>query len=221
MAAETLKLYVIPLQAHEAIGLRIAEVCWGSCGNGLIGGVDLGNQGEAIPCITPAAQCPAFDEEMSEPWGTVPDGRDPERPVYLRKLRAPWRTIRPSWHKRLRAWLGSPRYWHLRLYRWAFPDPPRCETCGGPLRDHKPKQPLTAKHFLDKEYFYGSRLRAESDGILVTIYVVDCSGDVRDSVLLLSSDAESLRDALDDYLAREDEFYRISHRMAVEEVGKL
>jgi len=79
------RLYAVPLLQ----GAWVPKVCWGSCGLGLIGAISLGNYGEAIPCITPAAECPAFDRELDEPSGTIDDGERPERPIYLRKLKEP------------------------------------------------------------------------------------------------------------------------------------
>ena len=59
---------------------QIAAWCWGACGHGLIGAVDLGPC-EAIMC--PHSPCPHLDREMTEPMGTIE--RDGE-PIYLRKL---------------------------------------------------------------------------------------------------------------------------------------
>lgn len=79
-----------------AIALRqgpwVASVCWGTCGNGLMGGIVLGDgMGEAIPCVTPADACPHFVKEQDgEPFAVVEhpafgDGNEP-RPIWLRKI---------------------------------------------------------------------------------------------------------------------------------------
>lgn len=80
-------MYAVPIEAHEAKGMRVADWCWGSCGHGLIGGIDLGERrGSAIPCATKAADCPHFDAETEKPWGTVEDERQTHT-VYLRRLK--------------------------------------------------------------------------------------------------------------------------------------
>jgi hypothetical protein len=80
-------IYALSLQGHEAIGVDIGGICWGSCGKGAIGAIDLGENGEAIPCCHVAAECPNLDKEMGKPFGTIEfNGR--EYDVILRKLRA-------------------------------------------------------------------------------------------------------------------------------------
>lgn len=86
---------------------------------------------------------------------------------------------------------------------WILPKAPTaCDTCGAPVREHGPKKPLDEMHFLDREHFFGSRIRAESDGILTTLYLIRCDGKISDSFLLLDSDCEAIRDALDEHLHR-------------------
>jgi hypothetical protein len=183
---ETAKLYIIPLLAHEKVGVKIADICWGSCGKGLVGAINL-------------------DNETAEPWGTVPDGRDPERPVYLRKLKAPWRVIRPPWRERLRSTLRKIRYsphrgWAALREWWA----PTCKECGCPMKAHKPKVEPGGKVYFKREWGYGiDHIRAceLADGVLFEVAAVHCTGEV-DSVLMTYSDAEALRDALDEYLEK-------------------
>ena len=71
------KIYCIlfPIQQKQ-----IGEWCWGSCGNGLIGALDLGEGITAIGCHED--ECPHLDRQMDEPFGSL-DGRD----VILRKLK--------------------------------------------------------------------------------------------------------------------------------------
>lgn len=57
-----------------------ADICWGSCGLGLVGALTFEGQ-ECIPCDTPV--CP-YLERQSEKFGEI-DGR----PVFLRKLIPP------------------------------------------------------------------------------------------------------------------------------------
>lgn len=203
MAAEVTKLYIIPFFAHEALGLKVADICWGSCGKGLVGGIHVGND-SGIPCNQPADQCPAFDKEMAEPCGTV-DGRDGERPVYLRRLRSPWRTIRPPLREQLRALrseIGGPRAWFYRLRNWWRP---LCKDCGWPMKSHKPKAEPGGTVLMRRTWGYGiDHIRAVSisDGVLLEVASVHCTGAV-ESVLLTQSDAEALRDALDEFLGPE------------------
>ena len=83
--AET--LYALPLAPHKANGVDIGSICWGSCGRGLVGGLGLGDYGEAIPCATPSGECPHFEKEMPKPMGTIEfNGR--EYTVILRKISA-------------------------------------------------------------------------------------------------------------------------------------
>jgi len=197
--ADLPRLYVIPLQAHEAIGLKVAEVCWGSCGHGLIGGMTFDNDA-GIPCDQPADRCPAFDKEASEPSGTVNDGIRAERPVYLRKLKAPWRVIKPPLPERLRAlrWkIGGPRAW---LYRLRERLNPGCKECGWSLKEHQPKPEPYGRVYMKREWGYGiDHIRASGDGVLFEVAAVHCTGKV-ESVLLTNSDVEALRDALNEYL---------------------
>lgn len=203
------KLSVLPLEAHKRNGVDVGAICWGSCGKGLVGGTDLGNGDVAIPCATPANKCPAFDAETSEPWGTVNDGQDPNRVVYLRKIKQPWRTIKPPLRERARkVWLAvrwSP--WTLRnaLREWWTPT---CRTCCLPMKAHKPKPEPGGRVLMRAPWDgYGGvdHVRAVefSGGILFAVESVSCAGEV-DSVLLLESDVESLRDALDEALARDE-----------------
>ena len=81
------RIYALPLHAHKAHGIDVSKICWGSCGKGSIGAISLGSD-EAIPCVYPAAECPAFEKEMGTPCGTVDfNGREYE--IVLRKLAAP------------------------------------------------------------------------------------------------------------------------------------
>jgi hypothetical protein len=79
-------IYVVPIGAHKAIGVDVGAICWGSCGNGFIGGVDLDSD-SGIPCDMPVAECPHHDRDAAEPCGSIEE-RGEERPVYLRRLRA-------------------------------------------------------------------------------------------------------------------------------------
>jgi hypothetical protein len=84
---DTKRIYAISLRGHDKIGVKIANICWGSCGKGNIGAINLGEYGEAIPCSTPAAECPNLDKEMGTPVGTVElNGQEYE--VVIRRLRA-------------------------------------------------------------------------------------------------------------------------------------
>ncbi|HQR17706.1 MAG TPA: hypothetical protein PK948_05030 [Gemmatimonadales bacterium] len=79
----TPRLFAIPLGQ----GPWVSGVCWTSCGKGLIGGIDLGPGGAAIPCATPASECPHFVKEQDgEPFATIDDGDDPARPIWLRAI---------------------------------------------------------------------------------------------------------------------------------------
>ncbi len=81
------RLYALPLAAHTALGVDVGSICWGSCGKGLVAGINLGEgRGDAIPCNRPAAECPAFDAEMPEPCGTV-EYRDRQYEIVLRRIR--------------------------------------------------------------------------------------------------------------------------------------
>lgn len=78
------RLYAVPLSAHRAVGVDIGPICWGSCGKGAIGAINLDND-SAIPCRE--AECPHLVKQMDTPMGTVPlspGGR--EEPVYLRRI---------------------------------------------------------------------------------------------------------------------------------------
>jgi len=48
---------------------QIDAWCWGSCGGGLAGAVDLGEYGGAVCCRR--ASCPHLDRQMDEPMGDV------------------------------------------------------------------------------------------------------------------------------------------------------
>ena len=81
------RIYVVPVEVHESLGVKVAAICWGSCGLGLIGGVGIPGYGSGIPCGTAAGDCPHFEREELEPSGVVElAGRGYE--VVLRKLRA-------------------------------------------------------------------------------------------------------------------------------------
>jgi hypothetical protein len=198
------KLYALPLVAHDRVGVKVSSICWGSCGHGLIGGIVLGDLGEAIPCAQPADRCPAFVEELPHPWGTVHDGQDPERPVYLRKIREPWRVIKPPLRERLRkAWIAiryAPNRARVAVREWWKPT---CKECGWPMKEHKPKAEPDGKVYMRRPWGYGiDHIRAVdvADGVLFEVAAVHCTGEV-DSILLTYSDVEALRDALDAYLA--------------------
>ncbi len=81
-------IYAVPIQAHEACGVDVGSICWGSCGKGSVGGIGLGEYGDAIPCTQ--VECPYLDKQMDKPFGTVPidpDGTE-EREVIIRKIRS-------------------------------------------------------------------------------------------------------------------------------------
>jgi len=80
-------VYAISLPGHRKIGVDIGSICWGSCGKGAIGAINLGDWGEAIPCVHPSGECPNFDKEQSRPCGTV-DFNGKEWDVVIRRLRA-------------------------------------------------------------------------------------------------------------------------------------
>lgn len=108
-----MKLYVIPIQPHEHAGINVADICWGSCGRGIVGGVDIGGA-SCIPCRTEAAECPHFEREVDSE--TDLDG---DR-LFLRKLRArrcamtkPWREVlTPEKIANLRAWGNGMNDYH-------------------------------------------------------------------------------------------------------------
>jgi hypothetical protein len=79
-----IRLYVIPVEAHDLVGVKVGAICWGECGKGLVGGIGLGRgDGSAIPCAEEV--CPYLDRQMSEPMGTVEwNGR--EYAMVLRKI---------------------------------------------------------------------------------------------------------------------------------------
>lgn len=84
MGADQRVVYAVPItRIGEHPGDRAAEWCWGTCGKGLIYGIELDGIGAAIPCATPAAECPHGAVDMAQAWGTGPQG---ER-VHLRKLK--------------------------------------------------------------------------------------------------------------------------------------
>ncbi len=64
--------------------------CWGTCGKGLIGSIEIAPGLAAIPCAQPAEGCPHLDKDDTEPFGTssfpgmVDDG---PYEVWLRKLK--------------------------------------------------------------------------------------------------------------------------------------
>ena len=65
---------------------QIKAWCWGSCGKGLIGSINLCEGVDAIACAQ--AECPHLDKDDTEPGGTVqwPDDGEPCE-VWLRKLK--------------------------------------------------------------------------------------------------------------------------------------
>jgi hypothetical protein len=206
MGADLPRLYAVPL---DACGFNAAKVCWGSCGQGIVGGINLEKYGEAIPCSVPAAQCPHFEREMAEPYGTVDDGRNPERPVYLRKLTAEPHEIRIPLAIKLRAFSKAFRWWRFmrsmrNAWRYFFPLPPECRECGQDCHAHRELPPIDKDTLLDRAGFYGSRLRVSMVGsdVLVVINEYGCDGSSGDQIALLQSDAEALRDALDIALER-------------------
>lgn len=194
---EDARLFAVPL---DACGFNAASVCWGTCGKGIMGGIDVDGMA-AIPCTVRAAQCPHFEKEMAEPWGTVNDGRDDDRPVYLRKLqREPHKVRYPVSHYLKAAWrwlrympyLPRRTWWRFEAWKW-----PRCPTCPGLLAEHKPMPPTTDKTILNRSHMYGDRLRVEWGDILSEVHVINCDGTVGASILLFDDDVEELRDALD------------------------
>lgn len=79
------RIYVIPLGPHAGVGVDVGSICWGSCGKGLMGGIDLGEYGGAIPCDE--EDCPYLDKQMDAPLGEAEyNGHQYE--LVLRKLRA-------------------------------------------------------------------------------------------------------------------------------------
>ena len=71
------KLYVVPFL--ESTKEQIGEWCWGSCGHGIVGGIQLDASVIGIACRH--EPCPHLDKEMTESCGDVGG-----EPVYLRKL---------------------------------------------------------------------------------------------------------------------------------------
>jgi hypothetical protein len=82
--SDATRMYAVPLAAHEMFGVDVGSICWGECGKGSIGGIDLGED-SAIPCFE--AECPYLDKQMDKPSGTVEFGGE-EQPVYLRRINA-------------------------------------------------------------------------------------------------------------------------------------
>jgi hypothetical protein len=82
----TTRLYALPLRAHERLGIDVGSICWGSCGRGSVGSINL-DRDEAIPCSEPASGCPQHDQDSERPYGTVQDGMGRECVVFLRRLR--------------------------------------------------------------------------------------------------------------------------------------
>jgi hypothetical protein len=68
-------LFAVVFEMQKA---QIEAWCWGECGHGVCGAIDLGPC-TAVPCNL--EECPHLDREMTEPMGTVQG-----RAVYLRKL---------------------------------------------------------------------------------------------------------------------------------------
>ena len=76
------KVYIVPWTIQRFAG----EICWGSCGKGLIGAITIpldAGEIECIPCIED--DCPHAERTMDEPMGEVRDGDT----AYLRKLKEP------------------------------------------------------------------------------------------------------------------------------------
>jgi len=71
------KLYAVLFEYQQE---QIKAWCWGSCGAGHIGAVDLGSA-TAITCAE--ADCPHLEKQLDEPMGELGD-----TPVFLRKLEA-------------------------------------------------------------------------------------------------------------------------------------
>ena len=68
---------------------QIKAWCWGSCGKGLVGSIQLAPGLAAIPCAQPGEACPHLDKDDTEPFGTssFPScGDDGPYEVWLRKL---------------------------------------------------------------------------------------------------------------------------------------
>jgi len=81
VAGESRRLYLVHFELQRA---QINAWCWGKgCGKGIVGAIDLGPNGSAIPCREP--NCPHLDRQMVEPMGTL-SGVSQGEPVYLRKL---------------------------------------------------------------------------------------------------------------------------------------
>ena len=71
------RLYLISFPHQRA---QIDAWCWGSCGHGLVGAIELPNGTACVPCDR--ADCPHLEKEVE--LGTADD--DPETVYVLRKL---------------------------------------------------------------------------------------------------------------------------------------
>ena len=69
------KLYAVPFPIQEA---QIKAWCWGSCGHGQVGALDLD---VCLAVVCSQDECPHLDKQMDEAMGES-HGAD----VYLRKL---------------------------------------------------------------------------------------------------------------------------------------
>jgi hypothetical protein len=87
-------IYAVPIEAHDACGIDVGAICWGSCGKGSIGGIGLDDMGSGIPCVHPPAECPHHAKD-SGPFGTIEDGGE-ETTIVLRRLRAPSAEAAPT-----------------------------------------------------------------------------------------------------------------------------
>jgi hypothetical protein len=68
---------------------QITKWCWGSCGHGVVGALDLGVCAAVMCHHSP---CPHLDREMTEPMTKTDDGE----PVFLRKLKdTEQQTVKP------------------------------------------------------------------------------------------------------------------------------
>lgn len=76
------KLYAVPCVPFQPFA---ADLCWGSCGKGIVGAIDIPMGNGGIACIACRQDdCPHLDRQMDDSMGDV-NGE----PVYLRKLRKP------------------------------------------------------------------------------------------------------------------------------------
>ena len=81
------RVFAVMLEGHKQIGVDIGAICWGSCGKGAIGAINMQEWGEAIPCVVPARECPNLDRDQRDSCGTV-EFKGQEYAVVLRKLKA-------------------------------------------------------------------------------------------------------------------------------------